>query len=77
MYVIVETGDFGRVLVKYSPGVVKTKILKVNVRFRISFPCNSDKCVYKVVVFFTGRTGSSQTKVEVIVKQLLVLALGQ
>jgi hypothetical protein len=73
LYIVIETSNFRCVLVKDSTGVVKAKVLKVDVGFGITLSACLDKGRDEFVVFLTMSTGLAETKIEVIVEVFLVL----
>jgi hypothetical protein len=73
LYIVIETRNFGCVLVKDSTGVVEAKVLKVYVGFGVTLPACLDEGRDEFVVFFTTSAGLAETEIEVIVEVFLVL----
>lgn len=77
LYIVVETCNLWSVLVKDSPCVVQAKVFEMNICSGVALPRSFDKGVNKLVVLFARCAGLSQTEIEVVIEQLLVLMMCQ
>ena len=75
MYVVIEACDLRGVLIQDSPRIVETEILKMDVCFRVVFSAGIDERLYKLVILVSRDALLSQTKVDIVLEETLVLFL--
>lgn len=71
--VVIETGNFWRVLVQDSAGIIEPKVLEVEVGPWVTFFACLNECGDKLIVFLAGGAGLAETEIQVVVEVFLVL----
>lgn len=76
LHVVVEAGDFVRVLVEDASRVGQAEVFEVDQRFRVAFARGADEAVDEGVVFLAADAWALEAEVELVVEELVVVGAG-